>query len=156
LQKKRYGTIYLYDESIIHPSIGLYLYSPESILEMIVGLKLTTSSLQVLFMLVVSLKQLLVKQTSSFVVVVPTTRSRLVRPAAFSSSVIRMTSSSSSSSSSNIEPPITRRDEERYILAGKLNPSDPGYYDPNKLKNNIKEPLLRQAIGSNEKLLDPP
>ena len=67
-----------------------------------------------------------------------------------------MASSSSSGSSTPPEPPIARRDEERYILAGKLTPSDPGYYDPNKLKNNIKEPMLRQAIGSNEKLLDPP
>jgi hypothetical protein len=65
-------------------------------------------------------------------------------------------STASTAESSFPEPPIARRDEERYILAGKLTPSDPGYYDPNKLKNNIKEPLLRQAIGSNEKLLDPP
>lgn len=72
------------------------------------------------------------------------------------------------------------RDEDRVILAGKLAPTDPGYYAPTTTKKKKKktpttrseeaaaspgdadddeekqEPLLRQAIGSPEKLLDPP
>jgi len=74
--------------------------------------------------------------------------------------------------SCSILPPAAYRDEDRVILAGKLAPSDPGYYAPTKTTKTPttrseaaaspgddeeeKEPVLRQAIGSPEKLLDPP
>jgi len=50
-------------------------------------------------------------------------------------------------------PPVARRDEEGFVLAGKLSPDDIGYWaDPNQKT----KPLIRQSIGSTEALLDPP
>eukprot|EP00532_Pseudo-nitzschia_australis_P000037 CAMPEP_0168204060 /NCGR_PEP_ID=MMETSP0139_2-20121125/25194_1 /TAXON_ID=44445 /ORGANISM="Pseudo-nitzschia australis, Strain 10249 10 AB" /LENGTH=770 /DNA_ID=CAMNT_0008129969 /DNA_START=273 /DNA_END=2585 /DNA_ORIENTATION=- len=51
-----------------------------------------------------------------------------------------------------IQPPVARRDEDGYILAGKLRPTDKSYWaDAEQTK-----PLIRQSIGSKEPLLDPP
>lgn len=55
-------------------------------------------------------------------------------------------------SQQSIVPPTPRRDEDRYVLAGKLKPTDVGYADP----KNPKNPLLRQSESSTEALLDPP
>eukprot|EP00537_Pseudo-nitzschia_pungens_P004000 CAMPEP_0172370218 /NCGR_PEP_ID=MMETSP1060-20121228/36866_1 /TAXON_ID=37318 /ORGANISM="Pseudo-nitzschia pungens, Strain cf. cingulata" /LENGTH=806 /DNA_ID=CAMNT_0013095415 /DNA_START=407 /DNA_END=2827 /DNA_ORIENTATION=- len=50
------------------------------------------------------------------------------------------------------QPPEAFRDTDRCVLAGKLRPTDPGYWaDAEQTK-----PLIRQSIGSTEELLDPP
>ncbi|VEU37770.1 unnamed protein product [Pseudo-nitzschia multistriata] len=50
------------------------------------------------------------------------------------------------------EPPVARRDETGCVLAGRLRPTDKIYWaDEKKTK-----PLIRQSIGSEEPLLDPP
>lgn len=73
-----------------------------------------------------------------------------------SKTILGMSSSSSSSAAAlpneRLAPPVTRRDEDAFVLAGKLTPSDPGYWAD---KEQTK-PLIRQSIGSNEALLDPP
>ena len=54
--------------------------------------------------------------------------------------------------SNSIQPPVARRDEDGYTLAGKLRPTDKSYWaDAEQTK-----PLIRQSIGSKEPLLDPP
>jgi len=92
----------------------------------------------------------LVKRSTSFAV----SRSSVTRHrqlnAAFSTTSLMM---SSSSTPETATPPVARRDEDGYILAGKLSPSDAGYYAD---KDKKDKPLIRQSVGSTEKLLDPP
>eukprot|EP00536_Pseudo-nitzschia_multiseries_P017954 jgi/Psemu1/227195/e_gw1.1979.5.1 len=59
-----------------------------------------------------------------------------------------------SKSNPNKPPPEAFRDPDRFVLAGKLRPEDPGYWaDPAEQT----KPLIRQSVGSDEEeLLDPP
>ena len=97
-------------------------------------------------LLMLLLGKLLVQKSSAFIV--PRVSQPSQRFAAAATS-LRM---SSSATKETIAPPIARRDEDAYILAGKLSPSDPGYWAD---KEQTK-PLIRQSVGSTEPLLDPP
>jgi len=60
------------------------------------------------------------------------------------------TAKATNSKSAMPTPPIPRREEDRYVLAGKLAPTDVGYAD------SKGKPLVRQSDSSTETLLDPP
>mmetsp|Transcript_17994 Transcript_17994/g.20382 ORF Transcript_17994/g.20382 Transcript_17994/m.20382 type:complete len:910 (-) Transcript_17994:51-2780(-) len=117
------------------------------------------------FMLFTIIVGLLSKQSSSFVIKQTTQRQRQVR--IFSATTTRiMMSTTTNPPSASIEPPVARRDEDGYILAGKLNPTDyQGRYlgggatvaiAYSKEQKSSSTPLLRQSIGNTEPLLDPP
>lgn len=97
-------------------------------------------------LLMLLLGKLLVQKSSSFLV--NRAPHPLSRRLAASSTTLQM----STTAKETISPPVVRRDEDGYILAGKLRPEDPGYWAD---KDQTK-PLIRQSVGSKEPLLDPP
>ena len=56
----------------------------------------------------------------------------------------------STADNSTPQPPVARREEDRYVLAGLLREGDVGYAD------SKGKPLIRQSESSTEALLDPP
>jgi len=118
----------------------------------VLSMSMLSSLSFVLFMLFTTLV-LLSKQSSSFVIKT-TAQTQTQRSARQAFSATRMMMSTTTDSSSKIDPvvPVARRDEDGYILAGKLRPSDQGYW----ADKEQSKPLLRQSIGNKEPLLDPP
>lgn len=95
-------------------------------------------------LLMLLLGKLLVQKSSSFLAPRVSQPSRKLAAA----SSLQM----STTAKEAISPPVARRDEDGHILAGKLRPTDPGYWAD---KEQTK-PLIRQSVGSTEPLLDPP
>jgi oligopeptidase B len=98
------------------------------------------------------LGKLLVQKSSSFLVPQVSRHSRQQQLAFATTTTSLRMSSSTAKETKTIAPPVARRDEDGHILAGKLSPSDPGYWTD---KEQTK-PLIRQSVGSKEPLLDPP